>query len=133
MSTTYQIRQEGTDQWFSITDEIADTCRDIDYYADANGWRCSDYTTDNGNTPGTYTCDGTNNGVVGFDAAAQCCFCGGGTGMTVPYDFNDFVAYGSSDGLDVFFTTQATFNPAKTFEVRLTHEIQDRNLLITTA
>ena len=134
MDTSYEIRQAGTDEWFPITSETADTCLDTDYYADANGNRCSDYTLNGASSPGTYTCDGTNDGTAGFSAATQCCFCSGGdTGVAVPYDFKNFATYGSSEELEIEYTTQADFNPAKTFEIKVIHEIMNRNLKITGA
>ena len=135
MDTSYEIRQAGTDFWFSITNERSDsTCLDTDYYLDLNGNKCSAYTLDNGNTPGTFDCSGATDGTAGFNAATQCCFCGGGDGSrTVDYDFNDFASYGSSDELEILYTTQAEFNPAKTFEVKVIHEISNRNLKIAGA
>ena len=62
----------------NLVDHGSALCFDLDYgKTDANGYSCSDYLSNSGADP--YLCDGTNNGDSGFDAAAQCCYCGGGS------------------------------------------------------
>ena len=66
------------------------TCRDTDVLGatDVNGKTCSDYMADPNNAD--HTCDGSNNGASGFNAATQCCQCGGGN-IVAPYTSSKFV------------------------------------------
>ena len=68
-----------------------------------NGYVCADYTANQGVSP--YLCIGIFNGILGFDAQDQCCFCGGGdlswADQIKPVDSNgDAIAscvYGAAD------------------------------------
>ena len=75
-----------TSTWTALTVPSSEQyCVDTDTVVDANNNRCSDYTDDNGATTGTFDCSGgTTDGSLGFDAASQCCFCGGGTVSSTP-------------------------------------------------
>ena len=64
-------------------------CRDTDNSGpDNNSKTCADYRADPNNAD--HTCDGTNNGSGGFDAASQCCECGGGN-SAAPYTTSKFI------------------------------------------
>ena len=90
-----EMYDESGNYWVSVSDPPivdctassglsikVDACADSDGgLLDANSKSCADFTADNGSTPGTYDCSGSNDGSSGFDAAAMCCFCGGGTNV----------------------------------------------------
>ena len=56
--------------------ESSDICVDI-AGTDDNGYACSDYTTNYDSGNADYDC--SNTGTGGFNAANDCCICGGGT------------------------------------------------------
>ena len=74
-----------TSTWTALTVPSSEQyCVDTDSTTDLNNNRCSDYTADNGGNTFMFDCTGSTNGAGGFDAANQCCFCGGGTISTTP-------------------------------------------------
>ena len=90
MDCEYWDSDEGA--WLTMTDpplksctmagglvfelESSDICVDI-AGSDDNGYSCSDYTTNYDSGNADYDC--SNTGTGGFNAANDCCICGGGT------------------------------------------------------
>ena len=84
---------------------FSETCADTDGgLTDAGNNDCAAYTLDNGATPGTYTCDGTNDGASGFSAATMCCFCNGGSTSFNLIDFDALTDYANGIALTLTVT-----------------------------
>ena len=88
---------------------FSETCVDTDggLLDDGNN-DCAAYTADDGATPGTYTCDGTNDGLSGFSAATMCCFCNGGSTTFDLIDFDALTDYDNGIALTLSVTVTVT-------------------------
>ena len=88
---------------------FSETCADTDNgLVDSNNNACAAYTADAGNTPLTFTCGGGNDGMSGFDAAAMCCYCGGGSTSFNLADFDALTNYANGIALTLEVTITVT-------------------------